>query len=240
MLSERRRKLFLGLGGVTFIIGVGLLAFGVVTALQGGEDTPTSDAPVVRVSDILTPTATPAKTTHNSPTPTPLPPLGDEAYTMVIDKIGVDNPVEPFGLDDHQVPEIPTGENAASTVAWYNFSAKPGTGSNAVFAGHVTWYGAAVFYRLTDLKLGDQIKLDGQDGTELTYRVSNIFRVLATDPDARNLMFGTSQDIMTILTCDGVFTADPNNHVEGGDYDHRLVIRADLISVVPGTGAGAG
>jgi LPXTG-site transpeptidase (sortase) family protein len=159
----------------------------------------------------------------------------------VIDKIGVDAPVETFGLDNQQVPEIPTGDNAAHVVAWYDFSARPGTGSNAVFAGHVTWYGPAVFYSLTDLKLGEQIKLDGVDGTELTYRISNIFRVLSTDPDARALMFATSQDIMTILTCDGVFTPDPNNHVEGGDYDHRLVIRADLESVTHATPApGAG
>jgi hypothetical protein len=53
-------------------------------------------------------------------------------------------------------------------------------------------------------------------------------------------MFSTPQDIMTILTCAGDFTPNPNE-VTGGDYDHRLVIRADLISVTPGTApAGAG
>jgi hypothetical protein len=46
---------------------------------------------------------------------------------------------------------------------------------------------------------------------------------------------------MTILTCDGVFTKDANNHVTGGDYDHRLVIRADLVNLTRGMGApGAG
>ena len=103
----------------------------------------------------------------------------------------------------------------------------------------MTWFGAAVFYTLTDLGLGDEIRLKGADGTELTYKVSNVFRVLSTDPDARALMFATSSDIMTILTCDGVFTFDPNDHVAHGNYDHRLVIRADLISVTAGTGTGA-
>jgi len=224
------------------VAGIALLSLGVYSALNNDSGPPVSDAPVVRVSDILTPPATPAvATTTPIPTPTPLPPLGDEAYTMVIDKLGIDAPVETFGLDNQQVPEIPTGPDAAQVVAWYNFSAKPGTGSNAVFAGHVTWYGAAVFYRLTELGLGDEIRLKGADGMELTYKVSNVFRVLSTDPDARALMFGTQQDIMTILTCDGVFTKDPNNHVTGGDYDHRLVIRADLESVThPTSTPGAG
>jgi LPXTG-site transpeptidase (sortase) family protein len=242
LIASRRRKLFLGLGGVAFVAGLALLSLGVYGALNSDNGPPVSDAPVVRVSDILTPTATPAvATTTRIPTPTPLPPFGSEAYTMAIDKLGIDAPVETFGLDNQQVPEIPTGPNAAQVVAWYNFSAKPGTGSNAVFAGHVTWYGPAVFYSLTELGLGDEIRLKGADGTALTYKVSNVFRVLATDPDARALMFGTSQDIMTILTCDGVFTKDPNNHVTGGDYDHRLVIRADLESVTHPTSApGAG
>ena len=242
MFASRRRTLFLGLGGVAFIVGIALLSVGIYAALNTDNGPPVSDAPVVRVSDILTSTSTPGTaTTTPIPTPTPLPPFGDEAYTMVIDKLGINAPVETFGLDDQQVPEIPTGPDAAQVVAWYNFSAKPGTGSNAVFAGHVTWYGTAVFYRLTDLGLGDEIRLKGADGTELTYKVSNVFRVLSTDPDARALMFGTSQDIMTILTCDGVFTKDANNHVAGGDYDHRLVIRADLVNLTHGTGAaGAG
>jgi LPXTG-site transpeptidase (sortase) family protein len=242
LFASRRRTLFLGLGGVAFVAGIALLSLGLYSALNQDNGPPVSDAPVVRVSDILTPTVTPAvASTTPIPTPTPLPPFGDEAYTMVIDKLAIDAPVETFGLDDQQVPQIPTGPDAAQVIAWYNFSAKPGTGSNAVFAGHVTWYGAAVFYRLTDLGLGDEIRLKGGDGTELTYKVSNVFRVLSTDPDARALMFGTSQDIMTILTCDGVFTKDPNDHVTGGNYDHRLVIRADLESVTHPTSApGAG
>jgi LPXTG-site transpeptidase (sortase) family protein len=244
LFVSRRRTLFFGLGGAAFVVGIALLSLGVYSALNSDNGPPVSDAPVVRVRDILTPTATPAvATTTRIPTPTPLPPFGNEAYTMVIDRIGVDAPVETFGLDANQVPEVPTGpgQGPGKIVAWYNFSAKPGTGSNAVFAGHVTWNGAAVFYRLTELTLGDEITLHGVDGTELTYKISDVFRVLSTDPDARVLMFGTPQDIMTILTCDGVFTKDPNNHVTGGDYDHRLVIRADLESVTHPTGApGAG
>jgi hypothetical protein len=91
---------------------------------------------------------------------------------MVIDKIGVDAPVETFGLDAELAPVVPTGDNAADVVAWYDFSAKPGTGSNVVFGGHVTWFGPAVFYDLPLLVAGDVVKLIGQDGTEVTYTIS--------------------------------------------------------------------
>lgn len=231
------RGLFFGLGGVALVVGVGFLAFGAYNVFFGDDGPPVSDAPIVAAEDFLTQTTVSTQSPF-SPTPTPLPPLGDEPYQMLIDKIGVNAPVSAYGLDEQAVPEIPTGADAVSTVAWYKFTAKPGVGSNAVFAGHVTWFGEAVFYRLPDVSLGDEIKLRDQDGTELLYRVSNVFRVLASDPDARAVMSATSSDVLTIITCDGVFTPDPNDHVSGGNYDNRLVIRADLVSVTHGVGAG--
>jgi LPXTG-site transpeptidase (sortase) family protein len=232
-----RRGILFGLGGIAFAIGVGLLALGAYNVFFGDNGPPVSNAPVLAAGDLQsqTPVSTPSA---SSPTPRPVPPLGDEPYQMIIDKLGVHAPVQTFGLDENQVPETPSGPDAAQVVAWYEFTAKPGVGSNAVFAGHVTWFGEAVFYRLPDLALGDDIRLRGDDGTELLYRVSNVFRVLASDPDSRFVMSPTSSDILTIITCDGVFTPDPNNHISGGDYDHRLVVRANLVSVTHGASAG--
>ncbi len=231
----KRKKLLLGGGGVAFVIGIGLLGFAAFSAFGGGD----SAKPEVLVHLSASPSPTPVVTkAPATPTPVPTPPLGDEAYTMVIDKIGVDAPVEAFGLDANQVPEVPTGPDAAHVVAWYNFSAKPGTGSNAVFAGHVTWFGAAVFYSLTDLTAGDDIKLRGQDGTLLTYKISDVYDVDPNDPNSIQVMAGTSSDTLTIITCDGSFThtGDP---VFGGEYNKRLVIRAGLQQVTPGAAVAA-
>lgn len=233
----RRRGLSFGLGGIAFLVGVGLLAYGAYNVFVGDDGPPVSDAPLLAVSHFLTPTPLSTPLLF-SPTPTPLPPLGDEPYRLLIDKIGVNAPVSAYGLDEQAVPEVPTGDDAKTVVAWYEFTARPGVGSNAVFAAHVTWFGEAVFYHLPDVALADEIKLRGKDGTELVYRVSNVFRVLASDPDARALMSATPSDVLTIITCDGVFTPDPNDHVSGGNYDNRLVIRADLVSVTHGAGAG--
>jgi LPXTG-site transpeptidase (sortase) family protein len=232
----KRKKLLVGGGGAAFVIGIGLLAFAAFSAFGGGD----SPKPEVLVHLSASPSPTPVVTTAPAtPTPVPTPPLGDEAYTMVIDKIGVDAPVEAFGLDANQVPEVPTGpgQGPGHIVAWYNFSAKPGTGSNAVFAGHVTWNGAAVFYNLTSLTVGDSIKLQGQDGTLLTYGVSDAYDVDPNDPNSIQVMAGTSTDTLTIITCDGTTT-----HIGGQfgvEYSNRLVIRAALESVTPGAAVAA-
>ncbi len=159
---------------------------------------------------------------------------------MQITKIGVNAPVEVYGLDENAVPVVPTGSNAADIVAWYDFSAKPGTGSNAVFAGHVTWNGVAVFYRLTSMAAGDSINLIGQDGTLMEYVVTEVFSVNPTvDENATDVMLPTTDDVITVITCSGTFSADPNDHVFGGDYNERLVVRGELLRVTPGNAVSA-
>jgi LPXTG-site transpeptidase (sortase) family protein len=151
---------------------------------------------------------------------------------MIIPKIGVNNPVAEYGLDAQAVPEVPTGDDAADVIAWYNFSAEPGSGSNAVFAGHVTWFGAAVFYNLTSMVPGDEVRLKDQAGTEMLYIVSEVFQVDPDDPDSLNVMKATPTDSITIITCDGSYS-DTDDPVFGGDYSHRLVVRATLDSIAP-------
>lgn len=227
------RRVLMSLGAVSFLAGAALLAFGLVSLFNGGGSDTISGPPIVKVAQVFTPTPVPPTITPSPavPTPPPAPPLGDAPFRMVIEKIGVNAPVEVFGLNSQQVPEVPTGANAAKIVAWYNFSARPGTGSNAVFAGHVTWFGAAVFYNLTSIAPGDTIKLENDNGTELVYNVSNVFAVDANDPNATQVMYGTPKDVLTIITCDGTFTRNPNDHVAGGSYNQRLVVRADLAKV---------
>src|SRR3546814_7056233 len=47
------------------------------------------------------------------------------------DLLGVNAPVDTYGLDANAVPQVPTGSNAREVVAWYNFSARPGAGSRS-------------------------------------------------------------------------------------------------------------
>ena len=101
---------------------------------------------------------------------------------MTIERIGVNAPVVTYGLDANSFPIVPSGAGAGSIVAWYDFSARPGTGGNAVYAGHVTWYGAAVFYSLSTLGAGDIIRLRDDRGAEVAYQVVRNEIMGAHDP----------------------------------------------------------
>ena len=226
----RSRKLLLGAGLTAFIVGAVIFGIGLYQTIDSGDDSG-PEVPVIDVGNLPTPVVTPTPVSA-TPTPVPTPPLGDAPFTMIIDKLGVNAPVQPYGLDQNAVPEVPVDANAARVVAWYNFSARPGTGSNAVFAGHVTWNGQAVFFNLKSMTPGDEVRLKGEDGTLLVYRVTDVFQVDPNDADSLNVMKATPTDVLTIITCDGAYS-DTNDPVFGGEYNRRLVIRASLESVTP-------
>ena len=227
-------------GGLAFFVGLGLIAFASLSAFSGESEPDVElrdlgEAPIVVPSETPTPAPDTATAT---PTPVPEPPLDEGAYTMIIDRLGVNARVDTYGLDLNAVPEVPVGPGAAEVVAWYNFSAEPGTGSNAVFAGHVTWFGNAVFRNLETMTNGDEIRLLGPEGTQLTYVVSDVFKVDANDPESLQVMRATDEDVITIITCNGTFV-DTNDPVYGGEYPLRLVVRAALAETLPGA-VGAG
>ncbi len=168
-----------------------------------------------------------------TPLPTP-PPNNSPLARMIIEKIGVDAPVIALGLDENQVPEVPSGPDE---VAWYDWSSKPGWGSNAVFSGHVDWtiYGqpvVGVFYYLHDIGLDDEIKIVLDDGTEYRYVVTGNQAMSDDDPDTLKVMGATPNDVITLITCGGAWVRDWTNPL-GGYYTMRQIVRAELIQEEP-------
>ena len=204
--------------GCLGLFAAAALGFLLITGGGSDEEAP----PVVQASATTTEAPT-------SPPTNAAPPLAS-SYRMIIDSIGVDAPVATYGLDENDIPIVPTGPDAAQIVAWYDFSAQPGTGGNSVFAGHVTWFGNGVFLKLDSIQAGDTIRLLDDKGAEVVYRVTANQSLAPDDPEAVKTMYPTEEDMVTIITCGGTFY-DTNDPVAGGDYTKRIVIKAELVSV---------
>ena len=225
-LSPRRSRLTLA--AILLLASVVLLGAGLAGLLMTG-----GNGSVIRnVGDI--PTYEDGLGTVTA-TPVPTPPPNDSPLAkMIIEKIGVDAPVITLGLDENFVPEVPDGPQ---DVAWYDWSSRPGWGSNAVFSGHVDWtmHGQAVigvFYYLRDLGLDDEIKIVLEDGTEYRYKVTGNRAIEDGDPDALKWMGATPNDVITLITCGGTWIRDWSDEL-GGYYTHRQIVRAEFIGEEP-------
>lgn len=179
-------------------------------------------APAGPLPSAAAPSFTPSPTP--TPTPTPVPPA---PVAIAIPRLEVVAPVVAMGLDADRYPEVPDGPDR---VAWYTFSAAPGRSSNAVFAAHVDWIAGeeGVFYHLSDLELDDMITVALEDGAELAYRVTSNLAIPYDDPNVVALMEATASDVITLFTCGGTWELDPDARY-GGNYSHRIVVRAERV-----------
>lgn len=138
-----------------------------------------------------------------------------------IPTLGVDAPILQMGVDAAGVMEIP---QSSSTVAWYGFTALPGSAGNAVMAGHVTWGGSrAVFYQLQNLRPGDAVEVQTSDGG-VRYAVQRTYLVKPDEADIANIIGPRDgPQTLTLITCGGTFDANAR------EYDHRVIVFATRI-----------
>jgi LPXTG-site transpeptidase (sortase) family protein len=141
---------------------------------------------------------------------------------LIIPSIGVDSSVEHVGLDEKKRMDVPKlNEN----VAWYELGPIPGQTGQAVLSGHLdSKEGPAVFYRLGELEMGDEILLYDEDGGLLTYEV---FEKAVYKNEGFPILdvFGPSEETrLNLITCAGEFDSLAE------DYSDRIVIYSRLVN----------
>ena len=181
------------------------------------EEAPPPNSPLAgrpTPSDELA-TSVPA-VTATAPAPASLP------ARLVIPRIGIDAPVTVRGVEPSGLMQNPNGPE---DVAWYDFTARPGQGGNAVFSGHLDYrdYGPAVFARLGDLREGDTVEVRLEDGTIHRYVVMVSVLYPADSAPSQEIVGPTGREMVTLITCGGTWQGRPQG------YSHRLVVRADHL-----------
>lgn len=219
-MGSRRR--WSGLSLLLMVVGLGSLVaagfFLVFDVLGGGSD---YEGP--GTVEAFGPPLTYYQTPEPEPTTVPTtPPSAAPLDHLRIPRFGVDVPVIVLGIDADGAMETPEGPQE---VAWYDFTARPGTGSNAVFSGHVDTlytgtFGPAAFWNLKDLEQGDIIEVKLADGTVYRYAVVSRWSVDGDTGEVGPIIGGTEKDVITLITCGGT---------RGDTYDQRLIVRAERV-----------
>jgi LPXTG-site transpeptidase (sortase) family protein len=169
----------------------------------------------------------PTATAAAFPPPNPAPPSEAPPVRLTIPQIDVDAPLESQTVQANGVMPNPSGPEV---VAVYDLSAyhpgqehRPGFGGNAILSGHVDYirYGPAVFWDLSELKLGDEVQVLLKDGTNFRYAVVwNEKWSLGEIPWDR-LFEINGRDAVTLITCAGSW--------DGQSYSARRGVRAERI-----------
>jgi sortase A len=149
------------------------------------------------------------------------PGSGKQPKRLHIPKLGISAAVEYVGMDEKGRMDVPKNDD---NVAWYELGYTPGTRGNAVMAGHLDRRSGApaVFYNLEDLEVGDSIRVEAADGTEMAFTVTG----KETYPDAAFPLvevFGPSDTVrLNLITCEGSYNQSNRS------YSHRTVVYSEL------------
>lgn len=173
----------------------------------------------------------PVRLADGSPLPPALRPLpGDAAPQRVeIAQLGIRAEVIPRGVDAGGGVEPPSFETP-DLAGWYADGPTPGAEGAALLVGHVdTETSPAVFYNLSAVEPGAQVRVVREDGSVAAFTVERVEVVERGDFDAERV-YGPGDGgraELRLITCGGRFDATART------YSANVVVSAYLT----GTGA---
>ncbi len=149
-----------------------------------------------------------------------VPALGNP-LRLVIPTLDIDAKIQNVGINKKGNMSVP---NNYTDVGWYKYGAAPGMMGSAVMAGHVDNGAAlpAVFKHLEDLKAGDDIYVEMENGEEVRYVVSG-FETYGFDEKPESVFAENDARYLKLITCTGKWMPAHKTH------DKRLVVTAVQI-----------
>jgi LPXTG-site transpeptidase (sortase) family protein len=131
---------------------------------------------------------------------------------LEIPAIGVSAPVIELGLNRDRTLEVP--EDFGDT-GWWEGGPEPGERGAAVIVGHVdSETGPAVFYRLDELRPGDELRVQRTDGSRARFVVRRLERHAKAEFPTRAVYARTRQPTLRLVTCSGEFDSTTGHYVD--------------------------
>ena len=123
--------------------------------------------------------------------------------SLTIPLIGVKTNLITLGLAAGGAMQVPS----TSTVAgWFTGSPRPGAVGSSIIVGHVdSKSGPGIFFRLPQLKKGDDVYIKRSDGTTAEFRVTEV-QEYPKDQFPTEAVYGPTPDAeLRLITCGGTF-----------------------------------
>ncbi|MGV9295865.1 MULTISPECIES: class F sortase [Amycolatopsis] len=147
-----------------------------------------------------------------------------EPVSLDIPSIDAHSSLVPLGLNPDnsvQVPPVSTPLQAG----WYENGPTPGEVGPAVVLGHVDGNKhKGIFYRLKEMKPGDDVDIARRDGSTAHFEVTKVDQV-PKDVFPSDAVYGdTSDPQLRLITCGGAFDRAEHSYVD------NIIVYAHLVN----------
>ena len=143
-------------------------------------------------------------------------------YKLRIPAVDITAPFEtPLDLTDEGGVVVP---EAFDAVGWYKYSPTPGELGPSVVLGHVdSNTGPAIFWNLKNLKVGEEIYIDREDGTTATFSVTKLENHTQGSFPTSKVYSDIDHAGLRLITCSGLYNYRTLR------YSHNLIVYAALV-----------
>jgi hypothetical protein len=194
---------------VAITIAAGLLATTVgMVGLLTRHPTPAMRPPPAGVATVPVPPGPIVDPPGLLPVSPRLIPLASSVHvarpvSLTIPLIGVQTRLVELGRAAGGALQVPS---STAVAGWYTGSPRPGVIGPAIIAGHIdSLTGPAVFYRLSELQVGDRIYVRRADGTTVEFRVTAVQTYLKSYFPTAAVYGPTPDPELRLITCGGTF-----------------------------------
>jgi len=140
---------------------------------------------------------------------------------LIIPALHIDAKVQQVGMTAAGAMATPSN---FTDVAWYKYGPEPGQLGSSVIDGHVDngLSLAGVFKHLGDMKVGDDVFVQEEDGSRLHFKVTDIESYPYQSAPAPQIFAQNDAARLNLITCEGTWIP------AGRTYDRRLVVYTEL------------
>ncbi len=186
-----------GPAAIVFAAGLAVIAAGTAGLLLTRHPTPALRPVAAGVAALPAPTAPIVA----PPQPTTAPVASPVSLTIPL--IGVKTKLITLGLTTGGALQVPA---SASVAGWYTGSPRPGAIGSAIIVGHIDSQSVpGVFFRLSELRRGNDVYIERADGTTAEFRVTSVQTYLK-DRFPTQAVYGPTPDAeLRLITCGGAF-----------------------------------
>jgi sortase A len=161
-----------------------------------------------------------------------VPVLKDSTYTgevgtstpikVSIPAVGIEGEIVPVGIGASGNMAVPV---KFEDVGWYKYGPTPGRVGNSVVAGHLdNGKGKpAVFYNLSNVRVGDDVFVENAEGEKTRFIVREIRLVDYNNPPLEEIFGKSDKERLNLITCDGTWIPEKKM------YSERLVVFTERV-----------
>ena len=191
---------------IAFAAGLVVIVGGTAGLLLTRHPTPAMRPVAAGVAALPAPTG-PIVAPPQSAAPAPVA----SPVSLTIPLISVKTNLITLGLAQGGAMQVPSSTTVAG---WYTGSPRPGSIGSSIIVGHIDSVSRpGVFFRLSELRSGDDVFVKRADGTTAEFRVTSIQTYLK-DQFPTEKVYGPTPDAeLRLITCGGAFDSATHHYL---------------------------